>query len=249
MPVISLRNLKKVYKLGDNTVHALRGVSLDIEQGEFVAITGPSGSGKSTMMHILGCLDRPSEGHYLLNGKDVSNLSRDELADIRNKQIGFVFQGFNLLPRTTAAENVEVPLLYSRPVLTAVSRRERAIKALKSMGLSDRTDHHPSQLSGGQQQRVAIARALVNEPTLILADEPTGNLDTKTSIEVMSLLQELRETRGITIVLITHEPDIAAYGTRIIAVRDGLITSDKPNVPRKAYEEAEVIPMAAAGGR
>jgi len=249
MSVISLRNLKKTYQLGDNTVHALRGVSLDIEQGEFVAITGPSGSGKSTMMHILGCLDRPTEGQYLLNGRDVSNLARDELADVRNRQIGFVFQGFNLLPRTTAAENVEVPLLYSRPVLTAANRRERALKALKSMGLADRTDHHPSQLSGGQQQRVAIARALVNEPTLILADEPTGNLDTKTSIEVMSLLQELRERRGITIVLITHEPDIAAYGTRIIAVRDGLITSDKPNVPRKAFEEAEVIPMVAAGGR
>lgn len=249
MPVISLQNLTKVYKLGDNTVHALRGVSLDIDAGEFVAITGPSGSGKSTMMHILGCLDRPSEGSYLLNGKDVSNLSRDELADIRNRQIGFVFQGFNLLPRTTATENVEVPLLYSRPVMTAVGRRDRALAALKSMGLSDRADHHPSQLSGGQQQRVAIARALVNEPTLILADEPTGNLDTKTSIEVMTLLQELRERRGITIVLITHEPDIAAYGTRIISVRDGLITSDKANTPRQASIEMEPLQLVAAGGR
>jgi putative ABC transport system ATP-binding protein len=247
MPVISLKNLKKIYQLGDNTVHALRGASLDIEAGEFVAITGPSGSGKSTMMHILGCLDRPTEGHYLLNGKDVSNLTRDELADIRNKQIGFVFQGFNLLPRTTAAENVEVPLLYARPVLPAAQRREKALAALASMGLADRSDHHPSQLSGGQQQRVAIARALVNEPTLILADEPTGNLDTKTSIEVMRILQELRERRKITIVLITHEPDIAAYGTRIIAVRDGVIVSDKPNTPRSDFGTVEPVPMAAAG--
>ena len=247
MPVISLQNLKKIYKLGDNTVNALRGVSLDIEEGEFVAITGPSGSGKSTMMHILGCLDRPTEGHYLLNGKDVSNLSRDELADIRNRQIGFVFQGFNLLPRTTAAENVEVPLLYSRPVMAATERRERALEALKAMGLSDRAFHHPSQLSGGQQQRVAIARALVNRPTLILADEPTGNLDTATSIEVMRLLQELREKQGITIVLITHEPDIAAYGTRIIAVRDGVIISDKANEPRRVEDEPMPLPLAAVG--
>ncbi|TXS92053.1 ABC transporter ATP-binding protein [Parahaliea maris] len=231
MPVISLQNLKKSYALGDNTVHALRGVSLDIEEGEFVAITGPSGSGKSTMMHILGCLDRPTEGHYLLGGEDVSNLSRDALADIRNRQIGFVFQGFNLLPRTTAVENVEVPLLYSRPLLPAAERRQRALEALDSLGLSQRADHHPSQLSGGQQQRVAIARALVNKPSLILADEPTGNLDTKTSIEVMRLLQNLRESLGITIVLITHEPEIAAYGTRIIAVRDGEIVSDVANTP------------------
>ncbi len=231
MSVISLRQLKKSYKLGDNLVQALRGVSLDIEEGEFVAITGPSGSGKSTMMHILGCLDQPSEGEYLLNGRNVSALSRNELADIRNKQIGFVFQGFNLLPRTTAVENVEVPLLYTRPVMPAAERRERAMKALAAMGLEDRYDHHPNQLSGGQQQRVAIARALVNEPSLILADEPTGNLDTKTSIEVMRLLQELREKGGITIVLITHEPDIAAYGTRTIAIRDGEIVSDHANTP------------------
>jgi putative ABC transport system ATP-binding protein len=237
MSVISLQALKKSYKLGDNIVHALRGVSLDIEQGEFVAITGPSGSGKSTMMHILGCLDRPSEGKYLLNGKDVSGLSRDELADIRNRQIGFVFQGFNLLARTTAVENVEVPLLYLRPAMPPAERRERAMKALAAMGLSDRFDHHPNQLSGGQQQRVAIARALVNEPTLILADEPTGNLDTSTSIEVMRILQELRERQNITIVLITHEADIAAYGTRIIAVRDGAILHDQPNVPRSALDE------------
>ena len=227
MPLISLNNLKKTYQLGDNTVHALRGVSLELEAGEFVAITGPSGSGKSTMMHILGCLDRPTEGSYMLNGKDVSNLSGDELADIRNGQIGFVFQGFNLLPRTTALENVEVPLLYSRPVLAAPVRRERALAALAAMGLSDRADHHPSQLSGGQQQRVAIARALVNEPSLILADEPTGNLDTATSIEVMTQLQQLRERRNITIVL---------------------ITSDRPNTPKRA-SEAATLPLVAAGGR
>jgi putative ABC transport system ATP-binding protein len=243
MSVITLADIKKVYKLGDNTVHALRGVSLDIKAGEFVAITGPSGSGKSTMMHILGCLDRPSEGHYFLNGKDVSQMTRDELAEIRNRQIGFVFQGFNLLPRTTAVENVEVPLLYSRPMIPASERRERAMKALAAVGLSDRHDHHPNQLSGGQQQRVAIARALVNEPTLILADEPTGNLDTKTSIDVMRALQDLREKRGITIVLITHEPDIAAYGSRIVAVRDGLILSDTPNVPRL---DDVAAPMAMA---
>jgi len=250
MSVIKISNMKKIYKMGDNTVHALRGVSLAIDKGEFVAITGPSGSGKSTMMHILGCLDRPTEGSYMLSGKDVSNMTRDELAVIRNKEIGFVFQGFNLLPRTTAAENVEVPLLYSRPVLAPAVRREMALKALKSMGLSDRADHHPSQLSGGQQQRVAIARALVNEPSLILADEPTGNLDTKTSMEVMRLLQELRERSGITIVLITHEPDIAAYGTRIISVRDGVIISDKPNTPRQDLESfEEPLPLVAAGGR
>jgi putative ABC transport system ATP-binding protein len=239
MSSISLHSLKKTYKLGDNTVHALRGVSLDIQPGEFVTITGPSGSGKSTLMHILGCLDRPTEGKFLLNGKDVSNLSRDELAAIRNKQIGFVFQGFNLLPRTTAAENVEVPLLYTRPVISAAERRKRALAALDAMGLTERAEHHPSQLSGGQQQRVAIARALVNEPSLILADEPTGNLDTATSIEVMQILQGLRERRSITIVLITHEPDIAAYGTRIIAVRDGAIVSDKANTPRRTLEEVK----------
>jgi len=245
MSVISVQSITKSYKLGDNTVNALRGVSLDIEHGEFVTITGPSGSGKSTMMHILGCLDRPTEGQYLLNGKDVSGLSRDELADIRNKQIGFVFQGFNLLARTTAVENVEVPLLYLRPAMPPAERRAKAMQALEAMGLGDRFDHHPNQLSGGQQQRVAIARALVNEPSLILADEPTGNLDTKTSIEVMRILQDLRERRKITIVLITHEADIAAYGTRIIAMRDGRILSDEPNTP-SATLEAEPEPMVAS---
>jgi putative ABC transport system ATP-binding protein len=241
MPVISLQNLRKTYQLGDNTVHALRGVSLDIEAGEFVTITGPSGSGKSTLMHILGCLDRPTDGRMWLNGKDVSNLSRSELADIRNKQIGFVFQGFNLLPRTTAVENVEVPLLYSRPVIPAPERRRRALAALQSIGLGERAEHHPNQLSGGQQQRVAIARALVTNPAVILADEPTGNLDTATSIEVMQLLQDLREKRKITVILITHEPDIAADGTRIIAVRDGSIVSDERNIPR--YMLSEVKPQ------
>jgi putative ABC transport system ATP-binding protein len=245
LAVITLESVKKVYKLGENTVHALNGVSLDIEAGEFVSIIGPSGSGKSTMMHILGCLDRPSEGRYLLDGKDVSSLSRDALAEIRNKRIGFVFQGFNLLPRTTAVENVEVPLLYSRPVMPPAERRTRALKALAAVGLSDRADHHPNQLSGGQQQRVAIARALVNEPSLILADEPTGNLDTKTSIDVMHALQDLRERRGITIVLITHEPDIAAYGTRIIAVRDGVVLSDKANTPRDTLEQVPATLAAA----
>jgi putative ABC transport system ATP-binding protein len=245
MALISIQDLTKTYSLGENTVHALRGVSLEIDPGEFVAITGPSGSGKSTMMHILGCLDRPTSGKFLLGGRDVSNLTRDELADIRNTQIGFVFQGFNLLPRTTALENVEVPLLYSRPVRAAAERRSRALKALTAIGLADRAEHHPSQLSGGQQQRVAIARALVNEPTLILADEPTGNLDTKTSLEVMQILQDLRERRGITIVLITHEPDIAAYGTRIIQVRDGHIVSDRANRPRVAIEAAESEPVPA----
>jgi putative ABC transport system ATP-binding protein len=244
LPVISLRNLSKTYQLGDTSVRALDDVSLDIGAGEFVAITGPSGSGKSTLMHILGCLDRPTSGQFLLDGQDVSGLSRDALADIRNKRIGFVFQGFNLLPRTTAAENVEVPLLYSRPVLPARERQSRALAALTAMGLGDRARHHPSQLSGGQQQRVAIARALVNEPVLILADEPTGNLDTKTSIEVMSILQELRVRRSITIVLITHDRDIAAFGTRVIAVRDGKIVSDKPNTPAHSLEQLDTRAVA-----
>jgi len=236
LAIISLRNLTKTYQMGDNTVHALSSVSLDVERGEFVTIIGPSGSGKSTMMHILGCLDRPTSGQFLLNGRDVSSLPRDELAGIRNKQIGFVFQGFNLLPRTTALENVEVPLLYNRPVVTAAERHKRALAALTAMGLGQRAHHHPSQLSGGQQQRVAIARALVNEPDLILADEPTGNLDTKTSVEVMALLQELREKRTITVVLITHDMDVARYGTRIVSLRDGEIVSDRPNIPARAAE-------------
>jgi putative ABC transport system ATP-binding protein len=218
-------------------------VSLDVEHGEFVTIIGPSGSGKSTMMHILGCLDRPTSGQFLLNGRDVSSLPRDELAGIRNKQIGFVFQGFNLLPRTTALENVEVPLLYNHPVVSAAERHKRALAALTAMGLGERAHHHPSQLSGGQQQRVAIARALVNEPNLILADEPTGNLDTKTSIEVMALLQELREKRTITVVLITHDMDVARYGTRIVSIRDGQIVSDRSNTPARAAEAVAPLTM------
>jgi putative ABC transport system ATP-binding protein len=243
---MSLRNLTKTYQMGDNTVHALRAVSLDVEQGEFVTIIGPSGSGKSTLMHIMGCLDRPTSGQFLLNGQDVSSLSRDELAGIRNKQIGFVFQGFNLLPRTTALENVEVPLLYSRPAMPAAERHRRALAALTAMALGDRAHHHPSQLSGGQQQRVAIARALVNEPNLVLADEPTGNLDTKTSVEVMALLQELRENRSITVVLITHDMDVARYGTRIVSIRDGQIVSDQANTPTRAAQTA--APLSVVTG-
>ena len=228
--VITLDSVTKTYEMGDNFVHALSEVSLTVEQGEFVTVTGASGSGKSTLMHILGCLDQPTEGQYYLRGADVSDLDPAELAIIRNKQIGFVFQGFNLLPRTTATENVEVPLLYSRPLISASERREKALKALGLMKLSDRASHHPNQLSGGQQQRVAIARALVNEPDLILADEPTGNLDTATGKEVMQTLVNLREERGITIVLITHEKEIATYGSRIVSIRDGKIISDEKNV-------------------
>ena len=228
--VISLDSVRKTYEMGDNSVHALDEVSLTVEQGEFVTVTGASGSGKSTLMHILGCLDKPTAGKYFLRGEDVSDLSPADLAVIRNKQIGFVFQGFNLLPRTTATENVEVPLLYSRPLMSAAERREKALEALDLMKLSDRASHHPNQLSGGQQQRVAIARALVNKPDLILADEPTGNLDTATGKEVMQTLVKLREERGITIVLITHEIEIASYGSRIVSIRDGKIISDEKNV-------------------
>ena len=228
--VISLDSGRTTYEMGDNSVHALDEVSLTVEEGEFVTVTGASGSGKSTLMHILGCLDKPTAGKYFLRGEDVSDLSPADLAVIRNKQIGFVFQGFNLLPRTTATENVEVPLLYSRPLMSAAERREKALEALDLMKLSDRASHHPNQLSGGQQQRVAIARALVNKPDLILADEPTGNLDTATGKEVMQTLVKLREERGITIVLITHEIEIASYGSRIVSIRDGKIISDEKNV-------------------
>jgi putative ABC transport system ATP-binding protein len=223
MSSISLHNLKKTYKLGDNTVHALRGVSLDIQPGEFVTITGPSGSGKSTLMHILGCLDRPTEGKFLLNGKDVSNLSRDELAAIRNKQIGFVFQGFNLLPRTTAAENVEVPLLYTRPVISAAERRKRALAALDAMGLTERAEHHPSQLSGGQQQRVAIARALCLQPKIMLFDEPTSALDPEMVKEVLETMKKLAE-EGMTMLCVTHEMGFAReVADRIVFMNEGKI--------------------------
>jgi putative ABC transport system ATP-binding protein len=235
-PVIAVRDLVKTYTVGELQVRALRGVTLDVAPGDFVALTGPSGSGKSTFMHLLGCLDRPTSGHYILNGQDVSTLDKRALAHVRNQSIGFVFQGFNLLSRTSAIENVELPMLYRRGI-GAKERRERAAAALQAVGLGERLDHHPNQLSGGQQQRVAIARALVNDPTLLLADEPTGNLDTRTSIEVMQIFQALND-RGLTVVLVTHEPDIAEYGTRIVAFRDGTVRSDQPvAVRRRATEE------------
>ena len=222
--MIAVHDLAKQYHVGDHVVHALRSVTLSIAAGEFVTVVGPSGSGKSTFMHILGCLDRPTAGRYLLNERDVSSLPLDELARVRNETIGFVFQGFNLLARTPAVENVELPLLYTRQgVVKARERRARAMAALAAVGLTDRADHHPSQLSGGQQQRVAIARALVTEPSLLLADEPTGNLDSATSHEVMEIFARLCSERGITIVLITHERDIAAYGSRTVDFRDGMV--------------------------
>jgi putative ABC transport system ATP-binding protein len=224
-PLISVRELTKTYDLGEMQVRALRGVSVDVVPGEFVALTGPSGSGKSTLMHLLGCLDRPSSGQYLLNGRDVSALNKRQLSGVRNTEIGFVFQGFNLLPRTSALDNVELPMLYAG-MRNAKQRRERATAALQSVGLGDRLGHHPNQLSGGQQQRVAIARALVNNPKLLLADEPTGNLDTRTSIEVMGIFQRLNVAHGLTIVLVTHEMDIAEYGTRILGFRDGRVRTD-----------------------
>jgi putative ABC transport system ATP-binding protein len=238
LPVISIRDLAKTYLVGEYEVRALRGVSLDVQRGEFVAVTGPSGSGKSTLMHILGCLDRPTTGQYLLDGQDVSRMTRDQLAEVRNKQIGFVFQGFNLLARTTALDNVELPLLYGAGGrLRSAERHRRAREALAAVGLENRADHHPNQLSGGQQQRVAIARALIAEPSILLADEPTGNLDSRTSIEVMSIFQRLNSERGITVLLITHEHDIAEYGSRIIACRDGQIVSDKPVEPRRRADD------------
>ena len=226
--MIAVRELEKEYHVGEHVIHALRGITLEIAAKEFVTVVGPSGSGKSTFMHIIGCLDRPTRGHYLLNGRDVSQLPADELARVRNETIGFVFQGFNLLARTTALENVELPLLYTRAgALSAAERRERARRALAVVGLSDREDHHPNQLSGGQQQRVAIARALVNNPRLLLADEPTGNLDTATSQEVMDVFARLREEHGLTLVIITHERDIAAWGTRTIDFKDGQVVLDR----------------------
>src|SRR6058998_2989219 len=223
--IVSLIDVGKTYRTGEMEVLAVRSVSLEIKRGEFVALMGACGSGKSTLMNILGCLDRPTTGHYLLDGADVSGLDRDQLADIRNRKIGFVFQNFNLLPRTSARENVELPLVYSAQRLTNAELRERADRVLASVGLAGREDHHPSQLSGGQQQRVAIARALINEPEVLLADEPTGNLDSRTSVEIMAIFQQLNE-RGITIIMVTHEQDIAAYAQRNVIMRDGLILND-----------------------
>jgi len=223
--LVRLVDAHKTYRTGEMEVPAVRGVSLEIKRGEFVALMGASGSGKSTLMNILGCLDRPTTGHYILDGADVSGLDRDRLADIRNGKIGFVFQNFNLLPRTSARENVELPLVYSSQRLTHSELREKANRVLASVGLGGREDHYPSQLSGGQQQRVAIARALINQPEVLLADEPTGNLDSQTSVEIMVIFQQLNE-RGITVIMVTHEPDIAAYAKRNVMMRDGVILDD-----------------------
>jgi|SRR2546422_780969 len=243
MALIVAEELTKDYRLGSHTVHALRGVSVEVERGEFVAVMGPSGSGKSTFMNILGCLDSPTAGRYLIDGEDVAGLARDELARIRNRKIGFVFQTFNLLPRTSALENVELPVLYSG--LPARERRARARERLDVVGLAERAAHHPSQLSGGQQQRVAIARALVNDPAVLLADEPTGNLDTRTSIEILILMQRLNR-QGVTIILITHEPDIAAYAHRVLTFRDGRLLRDDPvPSPRDATEALALLPEEA----
>ncbi len=228
--LIEVTDLWRVYTNGGVEVPALRGVSLRIEEGEFVAVMGASGSGKSTFLNLLGCLDRPTRGHYLLRGRDVAPLSADERAEVRNREIGFVFQNFNLLPRATAVENVELPLFYSP--LPYRQQRPRALEALAALGLADRAHHYPNQLSGGQQQRVAIARALVNSPALVLADEPTGNLDSQASAELMQLLVGLNRQRGVTIVLVTHEPDIAAYARRLVLFRDGTIIADQPQEGR-----------------
>jgi putative ABC transport system ATP-binding protein len=225
MALIETQKLAKLYDVGDEGVHALEDVSITINKGEFVAIMGPSGSGKSTFMNIIGCLDQPTAGQYLLDGTKIGGLSRDELAEIRNRKIGFVFQGFNLLSRTTAEENVELPLLYNH--IPAKERKNKSLAALKKLGLEGREYHHPNQLSGGQQQRVAIARALVNEAPILMADEPTGNLDTKTSIEIMELLVQLNRDSGTTIILVTHEPDIATFSKRIIRFVDGHVISDE----------------------
>ena len=245
--VISVKNLVKTYIVGEVQVKALRGVNLDIERGEFIAVSGTSGSGKSTFMHIVGCLDKPTSGVYMLDGQDVSRMSKDALAAVRNKKIGFVFQGFNLLSRTSALDNVELPLLYGHIGLNTADRHKRANEMLDLVGLGNRADHHPNQLSGGQQQRVAIARALINNPSILLADEPTGNLDTRTSIEVMGIFQRLNQERGITVVLITHEVDIAEYGTRMVTFRDGQVVADKAVARRRvASDELAALPTAEA---
>jgi len=241
--LIRTSGLTKEYQMGSTVVHALRGVSVDIDSGEFVAVMGPSGSGKSTFMNLLGCLDRPSAGQYWLGEQEVSRLDGDELATVRNRRIGFVFQHFNLLARTSALDNVALPLLYAGG--SPQARRERAQRRLTQVGLADRLDHQPTQLSGGQQQRVAIARALANDPMLVLADEPTGALDSRTSIEIMALLQQLNR-EGITIVLVTHEHDVAAFAKRIILFRDGLVVQDRPNAPDDAAKALAALPEAHA---
>ena len=225
--VIATKELVKTFVVGEHQVKALRGINIEVPRGEFLTVTGASGSGKSTFMHIVGCLDRPTSGHYLLDGQDVSTMSKNELAGVRNRKIGFVFQGFNLLSRTTALDNVELPMLYGGSAMKTAERHKRAKEMLTAVGLGDRLTHYPNQLSGGQQQRVAIARALINNPSILLADEPTGNLDSRTSIEVMGLFQRLNQERQITVILITHETDIAEYGTRTVAFRDGKVLSDK----------------------
>ncbi|HEX4667127.1 MAG TPA: ABC transporter ATP-binding protein [Chthoniobacterales bacterium] len=243
--VVRLEEVHKTYRTGEVEVHAVRGVSLEIARGEFVAFMGSSGSGKSTLMNLLGCLDRPTKGRYLLDGVDVSGLDRDRLADIRNRKLGFVFQSFNLLPRTSALENVELPLLYGEHRLTNAELRERAEKVLAAVGLAGREDHHPSQLSGGQQQRVAIARALINDPEIVLADEPTGNLDSRTSLEIMQIFRDLNE-RGITIVMVTHESDIAAFAKRNIVMRDGAVQTDRP-VTQRLRADSEPAKLEVEG--
>ena len=239
--VVETRELVKTYRMGDVEVPALRGISLSIGPGEFVAVMGASGSGKSTFMNLIGCLDRPTRGAYLLGGRDVGKLSRDQLARVRGQQIGFVFQGFNLLPRTSALENVELPLLYQG--VASRDRHRRASEALERVGLGDRLDHAPAQLSGGQQQRVAIARALVNRPALLLADEPTGNLDSRTSVEVMGIFQDLNE-QGLTVLLVTHEPDIADHARRVVTFKDGLLLSDVALARRKLARDELQEPRA-----
>jgi putative ABC transport system ATP-binding protein len=246
-PLIRVVDLKRTYALGDVTVHALRGVSLDVATSSLIAVVGASGSGKSTLMNILGLLDRPTSGRYLLGGEDVSGFDRDRRAELRNRKIGFVFQNFSLLPRTTALENVELPLLYNGLGHRPAERHAKAMSLLQAVGLAERAHHTPNQLSGGQQQRVAIARALVNDPELILADEPTGNLDSRTSVEIMEILQRLNRERGITVLLITHEHDIAEYATRVVTVRDGRILRDELVARRRdaAAELAALPPVEA----
>ena len=234
MSLINIKEIKRDFKLGSEVLHVLKGINLNIEKGEYVALMGPSGSGKSTLMNLLGCLDTPTSGTYILNGKDVSKLTDNELAEIRNKEIGFVFQTFNLMPRTTALDNVALPMVYAG--ISSNERKQRATEVLKDVGLADRMDHKPNQLSGGQRQRVAVGRALVNKPSIILADEPTGNLDSKTSIEIMNLFDEIH-AKGNTVILVTHEEDIAKHAHRIIRLRDGMIESDERRSPVKPEQK------------